>query len=66
MHNIQDYSVLYNNSVRRTIKYVNFDLLLTRGKYLHDRVSSRSVEVWANKTSLIPPLFNCISCDVSI
>ena len=32
-------------------------MLLTRGKYLHDRIISLRGKIWANTTSLTPPLF---------
>ena len=37
--------------------YVRVGILFTRGKRLNDLVMLLRVEVWANKTSLTPPLF---------
>ena len=57
MHNIQAYSVLYNN----TVHSVRVDILLTSGKPLHARINSLRGEIWAHKTSLTPPfLLKCL------
>ena len=37
--------------------YVAARILLTWGSYMHDWIISIRVEVWRNRTSLIPPLF---------
>jgi hypothetical protein len=37
--------------------YVRVDILLTRIKHFHDRITSLRGEVWALKISLIPPPF---------
>ena len=36
--------------------YVTVGILLTNGKHLNYRIISLNCEVWAHKTSLIPPL----------
>ena len=38
--------------------YVKFDILLTCGNHLHDRIASHRVEIGAHRPNLIiPPLF---------
>jgi len=37
--------------------YVRVDILLSCGKYLHDRFISLRGEIWAHKNSLTPSLF---------
>ena len=54
MHNVEDYSDLYNNSIIVWL-YVGIDILLTRGR--HDRIFSLRGEVLTHRTSLTPPLF---------
>ena len=54
MYNVQDYSVLYNNTVRLVVKIC---ILLTCGKQLHDNIISLRGEMLAHKTSISPPRF---------
>ena len=50
IYNVQDYSVLYNNSVLPVIcECWHFTLVW---KHLHDRIISLRGEVWVHKTSL--------------
>jgi hypothetical protein len=47
MYNVQDYSVLYNKTVRLVICEV--DILLTCGKQFHDHIISLRGEIWDRK-----------------
>jgi hypothetical protein len=45
--------------------HLKVDILLPCGKYLHDRIISLRGELWANKTSLNPPIFYWSVCTKS-
>ena len=47
-------SVLYNNALTKL--YVRVDILLTRGKDLHDPIMPLRQNAWTHKTRLILPI----------
>jgi hypothetical protein len=57
MNNIQDYSVLYKDSVRWL--FARTGILLTFGKHVHDCIISLRGEAWVDKTSRC--LFKCLN-----
>jgi len=62
LYNVQDYSILYNNSVRQVMRGFAFYSYVECACMAAGRLMSLRGEVWAHKTSFTPPLYYLSAC----